>query len=169
MTKALENNLHNNWFYLLKKVRRTTDKKLVRWMLNGKGLETVEYITDTSLDIFLNTWVLAFLKAHVRVQDLNEIQSKAIHDTVVLWRNDLTDMPLITQGKIFEYLVAGENFYNQPIGVIKHNILCDLLFKEGYLRNVRVKAKVKAERLTFLVICFVVASIHLCLVSSKLS
>ena len=71
--------------------------------------------------------------------------------------------------KIMNTLLLGDFCSSTKRGVIKHKTLGYHLFKEGYVK--KVKPRVLAERFTFLIKCFVVASmkkhkyviyVHLC-------
>ena len=99
------------------------------------------------------------------------------HEKITLWASDLTELPSITQESIHKYMVVGNSFDDTPKGAIKHKIMGYQLFKENYVKKVRVKPRVMVERLSFLVKCSVVASmkktnytvyVHLCQISGDI-
>ena len=75
------------------------------------------------------------------------------------WSINLSNLPDITQGKIYEYLVLGKNFDNAALrGAVKHKVNGYQLFKEGFVKKMKVKDNVKGGKLSFLTKCFVAAS-----------
>ena len=83
----------------------------------------------------------------------------------------------VIHDKIHEYLVIGKNFCNEPKSALKHKIDGYQLFKEGFVKKIRLKDNAMCEKKTFLVKCLVSASmkniryqvyVHLCQVSSDI-
>lgn len=138
---------------------------------------------DTDLDIILSSTDLGpsfsqsscvvprpVFKELTNAERDEEVEERT-HEDISQWSTDLAAMPSITQEKIHQYLVLGNSCDSKPKGATKHKILGYQLFKESYVKKVRVKSNVMAEKLTFLVKCFVAASmkrekysvyVHLC-------
>ena len=99
--------------------------------------------------------------------DLEEI----VQEEIKVWSSSLEHLPPLTHEKIHSYMVLGESFDSKERGAVKHKISGYQLFKDGYVKKVRVKPNVKVEKLSFIVKSFAVASmkkdrytvyVHLC-------
>jgi len=87
------------------------------------------------------------------------------------WTIDLSKLPDISHKHIHNYLVVDQSFDNKSRGANKHKIKGYQLYKENYVKMVKVKPNIKAEKLSFIVKCLVSASmkkirytvyVHLC-------
>lgn len=125
---------------------------------------------DTSLDILLSTAesgpsffqssctgpIPAFRE--ITNEERSVVIEEEVQKDVTTWTADLTGMPFLTQEDIDKYFVIGNSLDNKPRGAMKHKILGYQLFKEEYVKTIKVKPHVKAEKISFLVKGFVVAS-----------
>jgi len=98
-------------------------------------------------------------------------KEEEVQNSIADWTTNLVNLPGITQERIHICLVVGKSFDNQPRGALKHKINGYQLFKDGYVKKLRVKDNVLAEKLSFIVKCNVTASmkadryivyVHLC-------
>ena len=75
-------------------------------------------------------------------RDIEEI----IQENIKEWTSDLSKLPPVSHEKIHEYLAIGKSFGNEPKGALKHKINGYQLFKEGFVKKIRVKDNVMCER-----------------------
>ena len=101
-----------------------------------------------------------------------EVDEEGTLSKGVTWTRDLSLLPPVSHDLLYSYLVEGTiSVDNRRRGAIKHKILGYQLYKENFVKKLRVKPMVKGARELFLVKCNVVASmkkdryevyIHLC-------
>ena len=75
-------------------------------------------------------------------RDIEEI----IQENIKEWTSDSSRLPPVSHDKIHVYLVIGKSFGNELEGALKHKINGYQLFKEGFLKKIRVKDNVMCEK-----------------------
>ena len=93
--------------------------------------------------------------------ELDKDEGEAFHKGIHTWTTELKALPNITNEKIYEYLVS-EKTNNFSKGAVKHKVAGYQLFKEGYVKGVKVQPNVNANVVLFIVKSFVVASMKKC-------
>ena len=95
----------------------------------------------------------------ISVQEYEQNEEQTIKETITSWPTDISLLPSICHSKIKNYMIDGTiSLDNRSRGAYKHKIQGYQLFKESYVKKVRVKPNVAGEHLLFAVKCFVAAS-----------
>ena len=84
---------------------------------------------------------------------------EVINSAITSWSRDLSLLPPISHKRMKDYLIDGTiNIDKRSRGADKHKVMGYQLFKENYVKKVRVKPNVTAENTLFIVKCFVAAA-----------
>ena len=76
----------------------------------------------------------------VKIQNLyTKKSSKKAKGNIKGWTSDLSRLPHVRHEKFHEYLVIGKSFSNEPKGDLKHKVNGHQLFKEGFVKKIRIK------------------------------
>ena len=107
----------------------------------------------------------------IQVSEFSKDEKENLHKDISTWTTELRHLPTISHKQIHKYFVSYKDEDRLERGATKHKIAGYQLFKEGYVKGMKVKPNVDANIQIFIVKCFDVASmkkfryqtyIHLC-------
>ena len=88
--------------------------------------------------------------AYKEIEQENERDiEKIIQENIKEWTSDLSRLPPVSHEKIPKYVIIGKSFGNKPKGPLKYKIKSYKLFKEGFVKIVRVKDNAMCEKKHF--------------------
>ena len=92
-------------------------------------------------------------------EELLEDNEERINSGITSWSRDISLLPPISHKLLNEYMIDGTiDIDKRARGADKHKVIGYQLFKEGYVKKIRVKPNVNAEHILFIVKCFVAAA-----------
>ena len=92
-------------------------------------------------------------------EEFNSDENEETHKQIQTWTRDLTELPNISHNHVKNYLLHETvDIDNRARGASKHKTLGYQLFKENYVKSIRVKPNVCAAKKLFVIKCFVCAS-----------